>query len=66
MLPVAFRDDGSGKYYVVTNLQQTLDSNPELSHSIHLSNFEGNNYQYRMIGVFTYGPPVNYEDADVM
>jgi hypothetical protein len=46
-----FRDDGSGKYYVVTNLQQTLDSNPELSHSIHLPNFEGGNSQYRIIGV---------------
>jgi hypothetical protein len=54
--------DGNGRYYLITNLQQQMaDSNPDLSPTqIHTSS------QYRIVGTFSYGPPANYEAADVV
>lgn len=57
---------GITKYYVVTNLQQAINSNPELTHSIQPTDSKSNKNQFHIIGVFRYGPPINYEDADVV
>lgn len=57
-----------GNYYLITNLQQALEVNPDLSPLIQTAEDakSSDNNQFRITGVFSYGPPVNYEAADVI
>ena len=54
----------SSRYYLITNLQEILESNPTLTPLIRTYNVENN--QFKVTGVFSYGPPRNYEDAAVI
>lgn len=61
-----FRDN-NGKYYLITNLEQVLESNPDLRPSILGTDSKSSNSdQFRISGVFSYGPPTNYDGADVV
>lgn len=59
-----FRDNG-GRYYLITNLQQMVEANPSLATMMFLTDTEEQN-SFHIIGVFSYGSPGNYVDADVL
>jgi hypothetical protein len=60
--------DTSGNYYLITNLQQAFEANPDLLPLIQAAKDakSSNNNQFRITGVFSHGSPTNYEAADVI
>lgn len=59
--------DANGKYYLITNFEQMLESNPDLRPLILRTDSKlSSSDQFRIVGVFSYGQPANYEAADVV
>lgn len=54
--------DSHGRYFLIANLQEIMESNPELRFALGENRDLG---QFRITGIFNHGSPIGYDAADV-